>query len=101
MFECSMYFLGVCVLGKGEASSIFRRRSVWLKILRSIHIKAESEKHMQPVMKRYSIRMIVFQSMISLNPTKHSHSTHCKLISHLKKNKGIGGDDVSFMSHQP
>ena len=31
--------------GGGAASSIFRRRSVCLKPLHSIHIKAKSEKH--------------------------------------------------------
>ena len=31
--------------GGGAASSIFRQRSVWLKPLHSIHIKAKSEKH--------------------------------------------------------
>ena len=43
----TLYNLGVCVLGEGGggASSIFRRRSVWLKPLHSIHIKAKSEKH--------------------------------------------------------
>ena len=42
----TMYYLGVCVSGEGGgASSIFRRRSVWLKISHSIHIKAKSEKH--------------------------------------------------------
>ena len=37
----------MCVRGKegGVFSSIFRRRSVWLKRLHSIHIKAKSEKH--------------------------------------------------------
>ena len=35
----------ICVGGRGDASSIFRRRSVLLKISHSIHIKAESEKH--------------------------------------------------------
>ena len=40
------YYLGVCVLGEeGGGSSIFRRRSVWLKFLHSIHIKVKSEKH--------------------------------------------------------
>ena len=46
------YYLGVCVLGEvcvcvcvwGGAFSIFRRRSVWLKLLHSIHLKAKSEK---------------------------------------------------------
>ena len=39
--------LGVCVSGKGGggASSIFGRRTVWLKPLHSIHIKVKSEKH--------------------------------------------------------
>ena len=44
----TLYYLGVCVLGEGGggvASSIFRRWSVWLKLLHSIHIKAKSEKH--------------------------------------------------------
>ena len=42
----TMYYLGVYVSGKGgDASSIFRRRSVWLKISHSIHIKAKSEMH--------------------------------------------------------
>ena len=41
-----MYYQGVFVSGEGgDASSIFRRRSVLLKISHSIHIKAESEKH--------------------------------------------------------
>ena len=31
--------------GGGVALSIFRRRSVWLKPLHSIHIKSKSEKH--------------------------------------------------------
>ena len=35
----------MCVRGKGGAFSIFRRRSVWLKLLHSIHLKAKSEKH--------------------------------------------------------
>ena len=35
----------MCVGGRGGASSIFRRRSVWLKLSHSIHIKAKSEKH--------------------------------------------------------
>ena len=33
-------------MGEG-ASSIFRRRSMWLKLLHSIHIKVKSEKHIQ------------------------------------------------------
>ena len=44
----TLYYLGVCVLGRGGgrvASSIFRRRSVWPKLLHFIHIKAESDKH--------------------------------------------------------
>ena len=37
----------MCVRGRGggAASSIFRRRSVWLKPFHSIYIKAKSEKH--------------------------------------------------------
>ena len=61
-------------LGEGVwsgASSIFRRRSVWVKLSHSIHIKAKSEKHIQ-----YSICMIVFHSMPSLNQTNHFYSTH-------------------------
>ena len=43
----TMYYLGVCVSGEGDgASSMFRRRNVWLKLSHSIHIKAKSEKHM-------------------------------------------------------
>ena len=47
----TLYYLGVCVLGErgGGASSIFRRRSVWLKLLHSIHIKAKSEKHIHNI----------------------------------------------------
>ena len=42
----TLYYLGVCVSGKGGgASSIFRRQSVWLKLSHSIHIKVKSEKH--------------------------------------------------------
>ena len=44
----TLYYLGVCVSGEGGgggASSIFRRRSVWLKLSHFIHIKAKSEKH--------------------------------------------------------
>ena len=46
----TLYNLGVCVSGEGGGggggvSSIFRRRTVWLKPLHSIHIKAKSEKH--------------------------------------------------------
>ena len=44
----TLYYLGVfvCVCGGGGgASSIFRRRSVWLKLSHSIHIKAKSKKH--------------------------------------------------------
>ena len=42
-----LYYLSVCVLGEGGggASSLFRRRIVWLKLLQSIHIKVKSEKH--------------------------------------------------------
>ena len=36
----------MCVRGRGGgASSLFRRRSVWLKLLQSIHIKVKSEKY--------------------------------------------------------
>ena len=37
----------MCVRGMegGGASSLFRRRSVWLKLSYSIHIKVKSEKH--------------------------------------------------------
>ena len=39
----------MCVRGRGggggRASSLFRRRSVWLTLLQSIHIKVKSEKH--------------------------------------------------------
>ena len=55
-----MYYLGKCVLGErgggGGASSIFRRQSVWLKLLHSIQIKAKSEKHihnMTPIFYSY------------------------------------------------
>ena len=43
----TLSYLGVCVSGErgGGASSIFRRRSVCMKLLHSIHIKAKSEKH--------------------------------------------------------
>ena len=44
----TLYNLGVCVSGEGGGGasfSVFRRRSVWLKPLHSIHIKAMSEKH--------------------------------------------------------
>ena len=48
----TMYYLCVCVLGEGGgASSIFRRRSVWLKLSHSIHIKAKSEKHVHNMTK--------------------------------------------------
>ena len=41
-----LYYLGVCVQGKeGGGSLLFLRRSVWLKLLQSIHIKVKSEKH--------------------------------------------------------
>ena len=41
----TLYNLGVCVSGERVGVSlIFRRRSVWLKSLDSIHIKAKSEK---------------------------------------------------------
>ena len=43
-----LYHLGVCVLGEGGgggASSLFRRRSVWLTLLQTIYIKVKSEKH--------------------------------------------------------
>ena len=44
----------MCVRGRGgggggAASSIFRRRSVWLKLLHSIHIKAKSEKYIHKI----------------------------------------------------
>ena len=37
----------MCVRGRGGggASSLFRRRSMWLKLSHSIHIKVKSEKH--------------------------------------------------------
>ena len=35
----------MCVRERGGGSSLFRRRSVWLKLLQSIHIKVKSEKH--------------------------------------------------------
>ena len=41
----TLYYLGVEKGEGGGSSSIFRRRSVWLKLLHSIHIKAKSEKH--------------------------------------------------------
>ena len=45
----ALSYLGVCVSGErgggGGASSIFRRRSVYMKLIHSIHIKAKSEKH--------------------------------------------------------
>ena len=43
-----LYYIGVCALGEGGgggASSLFRRRSVWLKLSHSIHKKVKSEKH--------------------------------------------------------
>ena len=39
----------VCKGKRVGASSIFRRRSVWLKLLHSIHIKAKSEKHIHNI----------------------------------------------------
>ena len=35
----------LCVRGKGGGFSIFRRRSVWMKLLHFIHLKAKSEEH--------------------------------------------------------
>ena len=39
----TLYYLGVCASGEGRgASLIFRRKSMWLKIVHSNHIKAKS-----------------------------------------------------------
>ena len=35
----------------GGGSSLFRRRSVWLTLLQSIHIKVKSEKHIHNMTK--------------------------------------------------
>ena len=45
----SVLYRCMCVGGRegggGGGSSIFRRRSMWLELSHSIHIKAKSEKH--------------------------------------------------------
>ena len=55
IFECCKWQY-ICIIsvyvckGKG-GSSLFRRRSVWLKLLQSIHIKVKSEKHIHNMTK--------------------------------------------------
>ena len=44
LFRCTCVRGSVCVCVGGGAFSIFRRRSVWLKLLHSIHLKAKSEE---------------------------------------------------------
>ena len=64
----TLYYLGVCVLGEGGgAFSIFRRRSVWLKLLHSIHLKAKSEKHIHNSTTIFYFYDCIY-SMTSLNP---------------------------------
>ena len=79
--------------GKGEgASSIFRRRSVWLKLLHSIHIKAKSEKHIHNMTTIfYLYDCISFNDLPLFNQPYLDYSPHsgCKLISHIKENKGM------------
>ena len=79
----------MCVRGRGAASSIFRRRSLWLKPLHSIHIKAKSEKHIHKMATIFYLNEL-FHSMTSLNPTNHFYSTHWQQTdSHIKENKGM------------
>ena len=85
-----MYYIDVCMLGKGVGLPRYFDGGVCgLKLLHSIHIKANSEKHIYN-MKRYSIRKILFQSILTLIqssiPIPH---TGCKLINHLKGNKAM------------
>ena len=75
----TLYNFGVSVSGErgggGGASSIFRRRSVWLKSLHSIHIKAKPEKHILNMTTIfYLYDCISFNDLP--NPTNHFYFTH-------------------------
>ena len=90
----TLYYLGVCVSGKwggGGSSSIFRRRRVWLKLSHSIHLKAKSEKHVHNMTTIfYLYDCISFNWPPLIQPTISTPYTGCKLISHIKENKGMG-----------
>ena len=48
----SIFVLSRCMcVREAGGSSLFRRRSVWLKLLQSIHIKVKSEKHIHNMAK--------------------------------------------------
>ena len=88
----TLYYLGVCVSGEGRggASSICRRRSVWLKLSPSIHIKAKSEKHIRHNMTTIFYLYDCIHSMTSrglIQPTFSTAHTSCKPISFIKENK--------------
>ena len=71
--------------GKGAASSIFRRRSVWLKPLHSIHIKVKSQKHIHNM----ATIFYLYDCISLIRPTISTPHTGCKLISHIEENKGM------------
>ena len=52
----------MCARGRVGAFSIFRARSVWLKLLHSIHLKAKSEKHIHNM-----TPIVYFYDCISFN----------------------------------
>ena len=77
--------------GRG-ASSLFRRRSVWLKLLQSIHIKAKSEKHIHNMTTIFYLYDCISFSMSRpplIQTTISTPHTGCKLISHMKENEGM------------
>ena len=78
--------------GGGGGSSLFRRRSVWLKLLQSIHIKVKSETHIHNMTKIFFLYdCFSFNDLPYplIQPTISTSHTGCKLISHMKENKGM------------
>ena len=61
----SIFVLSRCMCVRergGGGSSLLRRRSVWLKLLQSIHIKVKSEKHIH-----YMTKIFYLYDCISFN----------------------------------
>ena len=96
----SVFSRCMCVGGRGGDSSIFRWRSMSLKLLHSIHIIAMSEKHIHNMKTIfYSYDCIVINDFQPSIPTPH---TGCKLISHLIGNKGMAAMMVAlYPSNSP
>lgn len=94
---CIISVCGFWVRKKGEASSVFRQWSVWLKLLLSIHIEAKSEKHIHNMKTISLFEKLYFNDF--LNPTKHSNYTHwLQTDKPYQKERKNGSNDASFMS---